>query len=275
MDKNKNHKLKLIIGPIVVLGEQITGGNVIDSLKVLKQSTNKKYSQCFKQIIRNDGLKGIYRGYYPWGLIQSIKGIPLMYSNYICVDIYSNFISNPLYTSILAGMSSGAVQALFTTPAQRLKTLAITDLHYNKINSTDLFRKIIRTNGIAGIYKGLYPTMLRRSLDWGVRFSSIHILNQIISKDSEKTYVEKISIAFLSGIISITTPIDVIIANSQKESSKNKSIGKIVNQLIKKDGMKAFTRGYIARCASCGYHTAWVAGVGGIIFERANNYSLR
>ena len=244
MDKNKNHKLKLIIGPIVVLGEQITGGNVIDSLKVLKQSTNKKYSQCFKQIIRNDGLKGIYRGYYPWGLIQSIKGIPLMYSNYICVDIYSNFISNPLYTSILAGMSSGAVQALFTTPAQRLKTLAITDLHYNKINSTDLFRKIIRTNGIAGIYKGLYPTMLRRSLDWGI-------------------------------ISTITTPIDVIIANSQKESSKNKSIGKIVNQLIKKDGMKAFTRGYIARCASCGYHTAWVAGVGGIIFERANNYSLR
>lgn len=76
---------KLAIGPAMVFGEAIAGGHYMDVLRFRKQMFVGRhgapsYWSLHKLSVSETGYVGaFYRGFLPWGLLQCVKGIPLLF----------------------------------------------------------------------------------------------------------------------------------------------------------------------------------------------------
>ena len=71
---------QIIIAPFLVLGEMLTFGHYMESLKITKQATGKPYLRIAKDFYKIDGYMSIYRGFFPYGLIQMGKGLPVLFT---------------------------------------------------------------------------------------------------------------------------------------------------------------------------------------------------
>ncbi len=81
MNNNKRspHIEKLVIGPSMVLLEMISGGHYMETLKIKKQSSNYTYPGLVKNIWNKHRYKGFYIGFFPWGMLQMTKGLPVLF----------------------------------------------------------------------------------------------------------------------------------------------------------------------------------------------------
>jgi hypothetical protein len=81
---------KLVVGPTMALAEMSMLGHWMEMLKILKQSGvyNKtladvgkeaSYGQIARQLWREEGWLSLYRGFAPWGVIQCVKGVPVLF----------------------------------------------------------------------------------------------------------------------------------------------------------------------------------------------------
>lgn len=264
---------KIIVGPLLVFGEMIFFGHYMESLKITRQSTGLPYKQIAINNWKLDGVFSIYRGFFPYGLLQMGKGLPVLFTQgevkYQLDRSGVNLSNNQ--KNIISGISAGITQSIVLTPLQRLKTVAITDAKRSGFNNSLIFQDLIKKEGLSSLFKGLRPMMYKRSLDWGIRFGSMSFIETQFKKsrgkDYELTNSEKIASGFISGMTStITIPLDVWLANSQKHNTTNSS-SQVIKDLIKKDGVKSLSRGFGMRLLHSGYHSAWVIGLGSIIFS--------
>lgn len=264
---------KIIIGPFLVLGEMTIFGHYMESLKITKQATGKSYPEIARQFWKIDGPMSFYRGFYPYGLLQMGKGIPVMFTQgeiKYRLDMYTNLSTTN--KGIISGITAGISEAFVSTPLQRLKTLAMTDIKKKGTNTTPILYELIKKEGFISLYKGLPPMLAKRSIDWGIRFGTISKCNQIIKnkkgQDYQLSVVEIFGTSFVGGAIScFSMPFDSWIANCQKHDQKNINALQVAKNMYQKDGIKPFTRGLVMRLFHSGWYTAWVVGLGGIIYD--------
>lgn len=260
---------KLWIGSLMTISECITGGHYIEQLKIIKQTSGNSYFHITKNIYRNHGLFGLmYRSYFPYGMAQSItKGLPVLFvqhetSNYFHKN--SNLSDNKI--SLLGGMLGGASQGLVVAPTQRLKTLIMTNP--SKQGGSSFIMDTIKKEGMSTIFRGTHAMMLRRSIDWSIRFYGLsYVKNSLEEYSGEKKMWHSLLGGYIGGALSaFTLPIDVVIAKSQEAGSKGNPIA-VTKELIKSGGYKAFSRGFLARVMHAGYHTMFVGGLGTIFYD--------
>ena len=118
MNTNKD-LLKLHIGGSMAVIETMGGGNLFESLKIMKQ-LGVSYPNAIKELYgRNGMISLLYTGYFPYGIIQSFtKGIPFFYT-YITIKEYlerKNVPSNIVMG--ISGFSGGFAQGYFIAPTQ-------------------------------------------------------------------------------------------------------------------------------------------------------------
>jgi hypothetical protein len=264
---------KIMIGPFLVLGEMTIFGHYMESLKITKQATGKSYPEIARQFWKIDGPMSFYRGFYPYGLLQMGKGVPVVFTQgeiKYRLDMNTN-LSNT-NKGIISGIIAGMSEAFVSTPLQRLKTLAMTNTKLKGANTTPILFDLIKKEGIIGLYKGLPPMLMKRSFDWGIRFGTISKCNQIIKNrngpDYQLTAFDKIGTSFAGGAIScFSMPFDSWIANCQKHDQKNINAIQVAKNMYHQEGIKSFTRGLVMRLFHSGWYTAWVVGLGGIIYD--------
>ena len=245
---NKNDYLKLGIGSSMSLSEGLIFGNFFESLKIMKQN-GVSYRNGFNSLYSRSGLYSLlYTGYFPWGAIQSVgKGLPVFYTSYTIKEYMKKREYNNNQISIVAGFGGGISQGIFVAPLQRMKTLAINN------------QQLSINGGIREWFRGTTLTCSRRSLDWVLRFYFSDKLNQKIDNP--------IVSAFIAGSISaLTLPIDVLIVRTQ--SSEKQKLNEIIRNMIKNEGLKSFTNGLTMRIIHAGWHTAWIIGVGDILYRK-------
>lgn len=77
--------------------------------------------------------------------------------------------------SILAGMAAGACEATFAvTPSETVKTKLIDDARRSQPRFTGTANgvaTILQEEGLAGMYRGLFPTIVKQSANSAVRFT--------------------------------------------------------------------------------------------------------
>lgn len=125
-------------------------------------------------IIKQDGLKGMYRGLGPmllgylptWAVYMSVYGSS---KKYFAAHSYFG-ASSDLMQNVYASLCGGACSTLTTNPIWVIKTRmmnqvsrsasdgARTPWHYN--NTLDAARKMYRSEGIGAFYSGLAPALL-------------------------------------------------------------------------------------------------------------------
>lgn len=249
--------LKLHIGGSMAVIETMLGGNLMESLKIMKQ-LGSSYPNSIKNLYQRNGIYSLlYTGYFPYGIVQSFtKGIPFFYTYMTVKEYLNNKKFSPNVVMALSGFSAGFAQGYFIAPTQRIKTLLL-------INSNISVTELIKKEKL-NIFKGANLLSLRRSLDWSIRLSVMEQINNL--KLSTDKNINLLTGSFVGGMCGLfTLPIDVVV--SRYQSSTDKNILSFVNNMIKNEGVKVFTNGLTMRVFYSGWHTTWIAGVGTILYD--------
>ncbi|KAG8720912.1 hypothetical protein FRC08_017314 [Ceratobasidium sp. 394] len=89
--------------------------------------------------------------------------------------------------SLLAGLGAGMAEAIFAvTPSETIKTKLIDDSKLPQPRFRGLIHGttcIVREEGIRGIYRGLFPVMMRQGANSAIRFTTYSTLKQFVQSN--------------------------------------------------------------------------------------------
>lgn len=228
----------------------------------------KMYSSmidCFRKTYIREGFTGMYRGSaVNILLITPEKAIKLAANDFFRHHLSSGSGKLSLQREMIAGGSAGFCQIIVTTPMELLKIqlqdagrVASKNAGGGTVaaqSATSIALNLLRTRGIAGLYKGTAATMLR-----DVNFSIVYFplfarLNALGPRKKDGSGEAVFWTSFLSGCVAGSTaaftvnPFDVVKTRLQllKKASGEMTYSGITDafmKILKTEGIFAFFKG--------------------------------
>jgi hypothetical protein len=278
---------KLLIGPACTLGEMLTGGHYLEVLRIGKQTLPNRevtsYRALHQTFVAQSGALGaFYRGFWPWGALQCTKGIPVLFVQTEAAYQLSRQGLSKRFSDPLSGVAGGAAQAVFVCPTQKLKVVVVADPLLNSMSPLSAATRVVKSGGALALFDGLLPMMVRRGLDWMIRFGmSARVKEQFVQRRRTNGLEERLPLheLMLSGMLggsfsAVTHPIDNVITNSQKplEDGARRDVASVVKRMWRESGRLAFTRGLGVKVVDNSYHTMWMYGIGTFVSEAIHSY---
>ncbi|KAF8931839.1 mitochondrial carrier domain-containing protein [Dissophora ornata] len=227
--------------------------------KAVGELMYKNSIDCFKKVIKNEGVLGLYRGLGPQLVgVAPEKAIKLTMNDLVRRHL-SDKDGNITFTSeLIAGGVAGGSQVVFTNPLEIVKIRlqvageAAKSLEGPRPGAV----AIVRTLGIVGLYKGASACLLR-----DIPFSAIyfpvyaHLKKDLFKEGPEHrlTIGELLMAGAIAGMPAayFTTPADVIKTRLQVEAKKGHTtyngIRDAASKIYKEEGFRAFFKGGPAR----------------------------
>eukprot|EP00520_Triparma_pacifica_P000020 CAMPEP_0118639278 /NCGR_PEP_ID=MMETSP0785-20121206/4135_1 /TAXON_ID=91992 /ORGANISM="Bolidomonas pacifica, Strain CCMP 1866" /LENGTH=230 /DNA_ID=CAMNT_0006530589 /DNA_START=341 /DNA_END=1030 /DNA_ORIENTATION=+ len=226
-----------------------------------------------------------YRGFLPWGVIQCVKGLPVLFVNSeVKYLLESKTDLRTRYIEPLAGVSGGIAQGFFVCPTQKLKVVAVADPKVAELGFMKAVRHLGSTQGYWSLMDGIAAMCMRRGLDWCIRFTvSSEIKKWFVERrrengqDDKLTLVELMGCGMVGGAFSaITHPIDCIITNAQKPDGAEKGHKRdpisVARRIHATAGWGGFSRGLGVKIVDNSYHTMWMYGIGTFVYQAVTNF---
>lgn len=148
----------------------------------------------------------------------------------------------------------------------------------NSLTPVQAIRTITQQHGITSLYDGVFAMMMRRSVDWGIRWtvsaeSKKYVIEQKRARgESEKlSLFELVTCGAIGGAVSaVTHPLDNVITNSQRPLpvGAKRDLLSVARRMYRENGGRAFTRGWEIKIVDSTYHMAWMYGIGTVVYER-------
>ncbi|KAI2630044.1 carrier protein YMC2 [Xylaria nigripes] len=186
---------------------KLSVGHPFDTVKVRLQTTDSSRFngplQCVIQTVRNEGVRGLYKGATPplvgWMFMDSLMlGSLTIYRRLLAEHIFvPNLPSNeraltpavshlPSYGHGIAGIMAGSTVSFIAAPVEHIKARLQVQYSANKAERrysgpVDCLRKIYGAHGVRGVYKGLAATLIFRSFFffwWGTYDIFTRLLRQ-------------------------------------------------------------------------------------------------
>jgi hypothetical protein len=234
------------------------------------------YWRLHASFVNKSGYFGaFYRGFIPWGLLQCAEGIPVLFIQHESMYLLQAQGWSRNKAEKTSGFLGGFAQALFVNPLQKLKVTVIAS--EQRMGPVQAIKTVVRQHGVLSLLDGLFPMIMRRGLDWGIRFAvSSDVRNWIVRKkyaegrNTDLNMFELIGCGLVGGAVSaLTHPIDNIVTNSQKPvpAGSPHDLISVIRRMYQESGYRAFTRGWGIKVIDNAYHMAWMYGVGTIIYE--------
>jgi solute carrier family 25 aspartate/glutamate transporter 12/13 len=215
---------------------------------------------CFRQIIKYDGYRGLYRGLVPQLIgVAPEKAIKLVVNDFLRDLFGAESADGEVYfpLEVLAGMGAGASQVVFTNPIEIVKIrLQIQGEVFRQTGQPPKSAiQICRELGFGGLYKGATACFAR-----DIPFSAIYFPTYEALKEAFRKPDEKVTSGWgllLAGTMagglsaSSTTPFDVIKTRLQVEARAGQEtysgIADCARKVYKSEGPKAFFKGIVPR----------------------------
>ncbi|KAF9797029.1 hypothetical protein SFRURICE_006904 [Spodoptera frugiperda] len=190
---------------------------------------------CFKKVIRHEGIFGLYRGLVPQLIgVAPEKAIKLTVNDFVRDKFTDKKGNISLYAEILAGGCAGGSQVVFTNPLEIVKIrlqVAGEIAGGSKVRAWS----VVKDLGLFGLYKGAKACLLR-----DVPFSAIyfpayaHVKAKFADENGYNHPLTLLAAGAIAGIpaASLVTPADVI---------------KTRLQIYAEEGARAFWKGAVAR----------------------------
>ncbi|XP_020811509.1 calcium-binding mitochondrial carrier protein Aralar1 isoform X1 [Drosophila serrata] len=209
---------------------------------------------CFKKVIRHEGVLGLYRGLLPQLLgVAPEKAIKLT-MNDLVRDKFTDKKGNiPTWAEVLAGGVAGGSQVVFTNPLEIVKIrLQVA----GEIASGSKIRawSVVKELGLFGLYKGARACLLR-----DVPFSAIyfptyaHTKALMADKDGYNHPLTLLAAGAIAGVpaASLVTPADVIKTRLQVVARSGQTtytgVWDATKKIMAEEGPRAFWKGTAAR----------------------------
>ncbi|KAG7473968.1 hypothetical protein MATL_G00101490 [Megalops atlanticus] len=235
-------------------------------------------SDCLIKTIRSEGYFGMYRGAaVNLTLVTPEKAIKLAANDFFRHHLSKDGQKLTLLKEMLAGCGAGTCQVIVTTPMEMLKIqlqdagriAAQRKLMPEAMNSApggpvevksptamQITRELLRSKGIAGLYKGLGATLLRDvpfSIIYFPLFANLNNLGRRGAEGPAPFYV-----SFASGCIAGSTaavavnPVDVIKTRLQSltrgsQEDTYTGVTDCIRKILQHEGPSAFLKGAYCR----------------------------
>ncbi|KAK3806371.1 MAG: mitochondrial carrier domain-containing protein [Benniella sp.] len=227
--------------------------------KVVGELLYKNSIDCFKKVVKNEGVLGLYRGLGPQLVgVAPEKAIKLTMNDLVRRHLTDKDGNITFTGELIAGGVAGGSQVIFTNPLEIVKIRL--QVAGEAAKTLDAPRPgavtIVRTLGILGLYKGAGACLLR-----DIPFSAIyfpvyaHLKKDLFKEGPEHklTIGELLSAGAIAGMPAayFATPADVIKTRLQVEARKGQStytgIRDAASKIYKEEGFRAFFKGGPAR----------------------------
>ncbi|RAL14306.1 putative mitochondrial carrier protein [Aspergillus homomorphus CBS 101889] len=206
---------------------KLTVGHPFDTVKVRLQTSHESHFRgpldCVLQTVRKEGVSGLYKGATPplvgWMVMDSVMlGSLTLYRRLLLENVFSkphiramtplsgrqtDPNTLPSFGHGIAGIMAGTTVSFIAAPVEHVKARLQIQYSADKTKRMysgpiDCVRKLLRTHGISGLYRGLCATIIFRAFFffwWG----SYDVLTRLMK---EKTSLSAPAINFWAGGIS-------------------------------------------------------------------------
>ncbi|XP_062108882.1 uncharacterized protein LOC133819608 [Humulus lupulus] len=232
--------------------------------------------KVFSHVLKRDGVVGLYRG-FGTSAIGSLPGrvlhlTSLEVSKHMMMKYTQGLDMLPEVTRVgiangVAGMFSNLVSCVYFVPldviCQRLMVQGLPGT-INCNGALDITRKVVKAEGIRGLYRGFGLTVVTQSpasaLWWGVYGAAQHIMWRSLGygddeREKRPSHMKMVTVQASAGMVAgacssvITTPIDTIKTRLQVMDDYDgvggrPSIVKTTKILLKEDGWWGLYRGF-------------------------------
>lgn len=189
----------------------------IDVLRTRLQLSPSSVSECFSTIIKNDGVRGFYKGFMGPFCAQGIyKSVAFATNGSVHQHVFKS--SNSSQSIYISGMSAGFVNAFIVSPVELIRTTRIVSSRETSSTSKStaaVIKSLVSRNGWHSLWRGVIPTMIRDSPGMGFYFLTFNktkpFLAHITGKSEGNIWVKILS-GSMAGICfwSWALPIDTI-----------------------------------------------------------------
>lgn len=209
---------------------------------------------CFKKVIRHEGVLGLYRGLVPQLMgVAPEKAIKLTVNDFVRDKFMDKNGNLPLYGEILAGACAGGSQVVFTNPLEIVKIrLQVA----GEIATGAKIRAwtVVKDLGLFGLYKGAKACLLR-----DIPFSAIyfptyaHVKAKMADENGYNHPLTLLAAGAIAGVpaASLVTPADVIKTRLQVVARAGQTtysgLTDAAIKIYKEEGARAFWKGSVAR----------------------------
>jgi len=262
---------RLLVAALVTLLYEGSIGHLLEFVKIVMQTSppGTTYADVLRTITADKGLVGIYDGFIPWGVIQSIgKGGVFGLARAVALSFLLPMVDSgqlsQLVALTLAGGIAGGFQGYVLSPTLLLKTRVMTNPIFREpmsllkttLLSLTVGFDVVNNEGFGALMKGSNVFALKRVFDWSTRFYFSDIFSNLIKTHlvtSDKlTAGQKIAADLLGGTAStlVTLPLDVLVAKSQdaKKAGVQVSAWSMFQEELKEKGWKGLYNSYM-----CGF----------------------
>jgi len=200
--------------------------------------------QRMKNIITKEGFSGLYVGLLPTLLGGMINwGLYFFIYNGANGWWYSAYgISGSVWTQLASGIIAGAVCACVVNPFWVLKIHVINSK--NNISMLEALQQILIQDGVAGLYKGLGPSLLGTT-EGATQFATYEQLKIFLSGPTGLSTVNQLLAGGISRAIAtlVTYPYVLLRSVLQVQNSQYTSLADACTKIYRKDGISGLYRG--------------------------------
>lgn len=229
---------------------------------------------CLSKIVKKEGARQLYKGITSPIFMEAPKRATKFAFNEKFQKLYGSIFGLKKgevnqTVSILSGASAGITEACVIVPFELVK-VKLQDVSSKQFNGPiDVVKKIIKTDGILGLYGGLEATIWRHALWNSGYFGVIFQVRSLLPK--VETRVDKIRNDLIAGTIGGTvgcifnTPFDVVKSRIQSDSNcitdPNNPLKVIkkynwsvpaVKTIYQEEGFAALYKGFVPKIARLG-----------------------
>lgn len=215
-----------------------------------------------RNTVRDKGITGLYSGCSAVVIGNSVKaGV-----RFVTYDHFKSMLADAEGKvtpprSLLAGLGAGMTEAIIAvTPSETIKTKLIDDAKRPNPQYRGLVHgttSIVRQEGIRGIYRGLFPVMMRQGANSAVRFTTYTTLKQFVLGTVRPGQQLPAGITFgigaIAGLVTVcvTQPLDVIKTRMQSLTAREQYRNSFhcAYRILTEEGVLRFWTGTTPRLA--------------------------
>uniref|UniRef100_A0AC35TM10 Calcium-binding mitochondrial carrier protein Aralar1 n=1 Tax=Rhabditophanes sp. KR3021 TaxID=114890 RepID=A0AC35TM10_9BILA len=223
-------------------------------VSVVGEVAYKNSLDCFKKVVKFEGLLGLYRGLLPQIIgVAPEKAIKLTVNDLVR-DKFTNEGRIPLYGEIAAGACGGGCQVVFTNPLEIVKIRLQMAGEIQNAGKKITVMSVLKDLGFVGLYKGSRACFMR-----DIPFSAIYFpayAHAKLASADENGHNSPGSLfcsAFIAGVpaAALVTPADVIKTRLQVAARAGETtytgVIDCFTKIMKEEGGAALWKGTAAR----------------------------
>ncbi|EMC95406.1 hypothetical protein BAUCODRAFT_72685 [Baudoinia panamericana UAMH 10762] len=241
----------------------------LDLLKVRLQTQHhgdkKTLSQMLVHVLRNDGVKGLYRGLSA-SLLRQLTYSTTRFGVYEELkEVFTTGVQQPSFPALIAMAStSGFLGGIAGNPADIMNVRMQNDAglppaeRHNYKHAIDGLVRMVREEGFASLFRGVWPNSTRAVLMTASQLASYDIFKkELLQRTSmgDNLYTH-FTASFMAGFVATTvcSPVDVI-KTRVMSSKSSESLFALMRTITAAEGFGWMFKGWVPSFIRLGPHT--------------------